>query len=381
MVLASIIKESIDENRKMLDFDHLVPADTKVNASILSRVFSNTTGTYKFYWFLSLLELVCKHNQSRFSDHEVVAQMVAKAWYPRVYFRLSFGFQEKLASVIDSLHERADDREVAKHSATMADHLLESDCLTTQMCRTLTRHVPTRFLNPWLHTDNDSEIKRLSRSFHNNCLYAIVRDRNGWSYEINPLWLDYLKKHYSVLSDFTHWHLLRFLQQRNPNVPNIADKLVATDQRPSMTEQRKFWSFVMQKQHGVESLYSGAILQEMRRCDLDHFLPWSFVAHNQLWNLVPVETSINCRKSDRLPDLALLPKMAEIQRKAVHTFVQFGGKGKLLEDFCDLGIDTRTLLSLNDQEFFNLFSDTFAPMRQIALNMGFEEWKPKDFKE
>lgn len=365
----------------MLDFDHLVPTDTKVDASILSRVFSNTTGTYKFYWFLSLLELVCKHNQSRFSDHEVVAQMVAKAWYPRVYFRLSFGFQEKLASVIDSLHERADEREFAKHSATMADHLLESDCLTTQMCRALTRHVPTRFLNPWLHTDNDSEIKRLSRSFHNNCLYAIVRDRNGWSYEVNPLWLDYLKKHYSVLSDFTHWHLLRFLQQRNPNVPNIADKLVATDQRPSMTEQRKFWSFVMQKQHGVESLYTGTILQEMRRCDLDHFLPWSFVAHNQLWNLVPVEKSINSSKNDRLPNLCLLPKMAKIQRKAIHTFVEFGGKEKCLEDFCDLGIDTRTLLSLNDQEFFNLFSDTFVPMRQIAHNMGFEEWKPKDFRE
>lgn len=381
MRLASIIEESIDENRKMLDFDHLVPTDTKVDASILSRVFSNTTGTYKFYWFLSLLELVCKHNQSRFSDHEVVAQMVAKAWYPRVYFRLSFGFQEKLASVIDSLHERADEREFAKHSATMADHLLESDCLTTQMCRALTRHVPTRFLNPWLHTDNDSEIKRLSRSFHNNCLYAIVRDRNGWSYEVNPLWLDYLKKHYSVLSDFTHWHLLRFLQQRNPNVPNIADKLVATDQRPSMTEQRKFWSFVMQKQHGVESLYTGTILQEMRRCDLDHFLPWSFVAHNQLWNLVPVEKSINSSKNDRLPNLCLLPKMAKIQRKAIHTFVEFGGKEKCFEDFCDLGIDTRTLLSLNDQEFFNLFSDTFVPMRQIAHNMGFEEWKPKDFRE
>lgn len=171
----------------MLDSNYFLPVDTKVNVRILSSVFSSTTGTYKFYWFLSLLELVCKHNHLRFSDREIVAQMVAKAWYPRVYFRLSFGFQEKLASVVDDLSVQGIDSQVDRHPGAIADFLLESGSLTPVMCRALSRHVPTRFLNPWLHSNNDSEIKRLSRSLHNQCLYAIFRDQRGWVYEINPL--------------------------------------------------------------------------------------------------------------------------------------------------------------------------------------------------
>lgn len=360
----------------MLDISQVLPQDAKVDVRTLSRVFSSTTGTYKFYWFLSLLDLVCLRNMTRFTDREIVSTMVAKAWYPRVYFRLSFGFQEKLATTIDEIHRQDRDNQISKHPETIANYLLESESLTPEMCRAITRYVPSRFLNPWLKTDSDARVASLSRTFTNQCLYAIFKDRNGWNYEINPYWLDYLKGHYRVLSDFAYWHLLRFLQQRNPNVPNIADKLIATDQRPSMNEQRKFWTFVMDKQRGVESLYTGQILHEMRRCDLDHFIPWSFVAHNQLWNLIPVEKSINCSKSDRLPDLVLLPKMAAIQYQAIHTYVDYGGKTKALEDFCDLGIDTATLLSLNDKEFLNLYTDTFVPMRQLAINMGFETWHP-----
>ena len=362
----------------MFDSDYVLPvADTEIDVRTLSTVFNNTTGTYKFYWFLSLLDLVCEHNLSRFSDREIVAQMVANAWYPRVYFRLSFGFQETLASVIDELYGLGIKKQIDKHSGAIANFLLESEYLTPQMCKSLTRHVPTRFLNPWFHNKSDLEIRVLSQSC-DQCLYAILKNRSGWIYEVNPRWLGYLRKHYKVLSDFTKWHLLRFLQQRNPNVPNIADKLIAIDLRPSMTDQRQFWSFVMQKQQGVESLYTGEILFEMKDCDLDHFLPWSFVAHNQLWNLIPVEKNINRSKNDRLPELRLLPKMAVIQRQAIHTYVDFGGKVKALEDFCDLGIDTQTLLSLNDQEFLNLYNNTFVPMRQIAVNMGFETWHQKN---
>lgn len=363
----------------MLDVSHVLPQDTKVDVRTLSRVFSRTTGTYKFYWFLSLLELVCLRNMTRFTDREIVSTMVAKAWYPRVYFRLSFGFQEKLATIIDEIHKRDRDNQISKRPDAIANYLLESESLTPKMCHAITRYVPSRFLNPWLKTDSDSRATSLSRTFTNQCLYAVFKSRSGWNYEVNPLWFEYLKDHYRVLSDFTYWHLLRFLQQRNPNVPNIADKLIATDERQSMNEQRKFWTFVMGKQRGVESIYTGEILHEMRGCDLDHFIPWSFVAHNQLWNLIPVEKSINCSKSDRLPDLVLLPKMAKIQHQAIHTYINYGGKTKALEDFCDLGIDTGTLLSLNEHEFLNLYNNTFVPMRQLAINMGFETWHPDNF--
>jgi hypothetical protein len=34
---------------------------------------------------------------------------------------------------------------------------------------------------------------------------------------------------------------------------------------------------------------------------LDHYVPWSFVVHDQLWNLIPTTKSVNSKKSDLLP--------------------------------------------------------------------------------
>lgn len=83
----------------------------------------------------------------------MVAQMVAKAWYPRVYFRLSFGFQEKLATIIDKIHALDTDNCISKSPEIIINFLLASEIFTSEMCKPLTRYVPTRFSNPWLKTN------------------------------------------------------------------------------------------------------------------------------------------------------------------------------------------------------------------------------------
>ena len=35
--------------------------------------------------------------------------------------------------------------------------------------------------------------------------------------------------------------------------------------------------------------------------DVDHFIPWSFVMNDELWNLMPMDSSLNSAKSNRLP--------------------------------------------------------------------------------
>lgn len=360
----------------LIDTPCELPRDTENNIDTLSGIFNRTTGTYKFYWFLSILDLVCLRKMTQFTDRQIIPLMIAKAWYPRVYFRLSFGFQEKLSAIIDELHQIDQGNKIGKNPQIISDFLFDSNHLTQEMYRKLTRYVPTCFLSPWFSSATDTQIIELSQTFNKQCLYAIYKDGKGWRYEINPKWVAYLNRHYQELKGFAYWHLLQFLQKRNLNVPNIVSKLIATDKRPSMSNQRYFWKSVMALKGDVKSLYTGAPLYETSDWDLDHFMPWSFVTHNQLWNLIPVEESINSSKNDRLPDLSLVPKMAAIQYDAIHTFINHGGKEKALEDFCDLGIDTRTLLALSNTEFENLYTDTYAPMRQLALNMGFETWQP-----
>lgn len=35
--------------------------------------------------------------------------------------------------------------------------------------------------------------------------------------------------------------------------------------------------------------------------DVDHFIPWSFVMNDELWNLMPMDSSLNSAKNNRLP--------------------------------------------------------------------------------
>ena len=67
-----------------------LPQSDILSTRHLNRVFDDTTATYKFYWLLGLLEYIAK-GKSRISIKEMIVSMVANAWYPVAFFRLSFG--------------------------------------------------------------------------------------------------------------------------------------------------------------------------------------------------------------------------------------------------------------------------------------------------
>jgi len=50
---------------------------------------------------------------------------------------------------------------------------------------------------------------------------------------------------------------------------------------------------------GLKGLSSRIIVKDI---SIDHFVPWSYVAHDEMWNLNPTTKSINSFKSNKLPD-------------------------------------------------------------------------------
>ena len=165
------------------------------------------------------------------------------------------------------------------------------------------------------------------------------------------------------------------MQVRNPNVPNIPNKLIKKEERCSLSAQRKFWNTAINGGLEVRCLYTNKLLVE-REYDLDHFIPWSFVSHDLLWNLMPADSSINSSKSNKLPDLSLyLPKLAEAHQAALQINLEKGKQDKLLEDYLSLGYNPQEIVQMDREHLLDCFSQTFTPMNQIALNMGFESWK------
>ena len=352
-----------------------IPQSDFLSTKNLSRVFNNTTATYKFYWFQSLLQMHNEEGIYRMNVWDLVIRMVANAWFPIHYFHLSFGSMDSLHKIvtelqwITSLPMDARKEEVVECLTASLDEKKVKDQLAT-----LIRNVPYRFLSPWINYTSDADVIARSHAYENGCLYSIQKTKDEFYITINPVWNKYLQDYYGILTDFINWNLTLFLQQRNPNIPNIPNKLTRPMERTSLSKQRRFWDDVIRIGGHVHCIYTG---QEIHIGDyaVDHFLPWSFVAHDQLWNLIPADNSINSSKSDKLPPLdRFLKKLAEEHREAIKVYLGAGKKESALEDFASLGYTPRDLLQLNRERFLAAYQQTFTPLFQIAQNMGYEVW-------
>jgi len=349
-----------------------LPPDKHIDTRVLSQIYNNTTATYKFYWFVSWLDIFVKTGKRQISFWEIIVGMIAEAWYPIHYFRLSFGKSDSLYEQIIALQTELNIPIDANKNdiKTQIINNIENPRIKS-LLRVFTLNVPYRFLSPWISYTTDSDVINLSQSFSNNCIYAI----RGDSIEINPNWEQYLNDNYLILHNFTFWNLTTFLQKRNPNVPDVPSKLVKPIQRDSLSKQRRFWDTFIELNGSMKCIYTGKELYK-KEYDLDHFVPWSFVSHNLLWNLLPADSSINSSKSNNLPPLATyLKPFAAMHQKAIQTIYPKSPNNKLLEDYLTVHNSLSELVLLSENDFFNVFQKTFSPLVQIAENMGFRYWQ------
>lgn len=353
-----------------------IPQSHILTTKYLNRVFDKTVATYKYYWFLGILDLCVKHGKTRMNVWEIMITMVVNAWYPVIYFRLSFGKSESLYEAIWALQKEYNipvNISIRDLSDLLHELIQKTD--VRKRLNFLQMNVPFRFLRPWIDTSDDRQTVVRSQSFENGCLYKLEKQDGTLWVDMNSAWLDYLRENYDILSAFAYWGLSGFLQTRNPNVPAIPTKLVKREERNSLSAQHKFWNTAIKHGMEVRCPYTGNLLEE-RTYDLDHFIPWSFVSHDQLWNLMPTDPSINSSKSNKLPDLNLyLPKLATAHQAALRINLKMGRQEKLLEDYLSLGHTPQEIVSMDKEHLFDCFFQTFTPMHQIALNMGFETWK------
>lgn len=349
-----------------------LPQNNKLPIHAIAGIFSNTTATYKFYWFVAMMDCVVKERKTRISFWEIIAGMVAESWYPIHYFKLSFG---KSDSLFDKSLEIQKELQISIEADKdkIKKQLLDNLNDTKKYLRVFTINVPYRFLSPWIKYTCDDDVVTKSQRFENDCLYAIYGDK----IVINDNWVEYLAEHYAILRDFAFWNLTLFLQKRNPNVPDVPSKLIKPIQRDSLTRQHKFWDTYITTVGSIRCIYTGKTLFP-KQYDLDHFVPWSFVSHNLLWNLIPADSSVNSSKSNNLPSLEVyLEPYAKLHWEALKTLYPMKPNNKLFEDYLMVYDSIPELIQLSQVGFYEVFRKTFAPMVQIAENMGFAQWHGK----
>ena len=137
-----------------------IPQSHILTTRHLNRVFDKTVATYKYYWFLGILDLYVKQGKTRMNVWEIMISMVANAWYPVNYFRLSFGKSESLYDAILALQrENNIPINIGMKDLTILLQKLTKRSDIRKQLNFLQMNVPFRFLRPWIDTSDDHEVR------------------------------------------------------------------------------------------------------------------------------------------------------------------------------------------------------------------------------
>lgn len=374
--------EFIREKEILVNTD--VPYSRDVDYLTFSRVLNHdkVVASYKMYWLLAILDEVISGNKE-ITFKKLISRIVASAWYPISAFKLSFGVWDNLAKVVDYIHSEfkmktnCDKRELMDFIYNCDDKELK------KMIKSLTFNVPYRFLSPFFpeKLKGKGNVNKLIAELSvedKGCIYEICKGFDDeWCIKIRDPWYEYLKNNYKIIQGWTYYKLVCFLQKRNPNVPGIAMKLEAPVDR-DLREQTKIWKAIIQVKN-IEDLYTELPFnkdncKQYGVLSMDHFIPWSFVLHDQIWNLVPTFKNINSKKSDNLLSYdKYIEGLAKLQYEAFSFVVENKRKNEIEEYRTLLRVpDVATFKNNSDfEEFFKRYRDSTCPVYNIAVNQGF----------
>ncbi len=202
-------------------------------------------------------------------------------------------------------------------------------------------------------------------------------NQNATAIIIHPEWVSYIQNNYRIIRGWISWEWLRYMQRNNPNTPALANKLFPPRERESLQSQTSYWETVIKNCSSFHCIYSGQKLT-LDDISLDHYLPWSFVAHNQLWNLIPIPKSVNSSKSDKIPDNIYFDKLIEAQHLGLTVFHNNSSEKRwntYTESFIiDLGFSDKS--KLLDLEMLKMqYELKIKPLITLAVSQGFEnDW-------
>jgi hypothetical protein len=299
----------------------------------------------------------------RIPKKRIFAGMVAHAWYTVQYFQIKFGPHDLLHGAIKSIQKHYGEHTLPidatkEEIITLLMHSESKEIIS--LLSHFNSNVPHKFLSPWLGSGSAASIYLMSQNNYALPPYALYKDE----ILVQPNWFDYFNNNQGILKAFTFWNLAKFLQVRNPNVPDIIDKLERPILRKSLNAHKlNYWDIYLKESPEENCIYSGNKLQ-IGAYAVEHFIPHQFVAHDLMWNLIPADPVFNSVKGSKLPPLEVyFDKFFCMQKKAVNFFREKDSTNSFLVDYLMVFPD----LNFEKQSFLEIVQ----PLWSIARNNGF----------
>ena len=364
--------------------DFTLPESDGLKIEYFGHLFDNTSECYKMFWFGVIVEKILT-GQTSASYEEIIDEMIADAWYMVAEYHLNLGPRDNLEFAVNRLVEISGFR-ASEDKTVLLEYIREcNDPEVIRYKKILTENVPYRLQAPFMNLKtSDWNVGKRQLIERINEYYQLIYkfdELNGLNTRIHfdEEWSRYIVKNQVIIKGWLKYNLVEYLQRRNPNVPGVIDKLYPPQER-KLEDIQKYWKLIIAVKPIMEIYGDGELTEN--DLSIDHFVPWSYVANDEIWNLHPTTKSINSAKSNNLPKwdmyfnklsgLEYVSYQLMWQNEEIHNEFEKVKKKHLNSQMVEGRLYAP---NLSQEEFSARLSEIVLPVYQSARSAGFREWE------
>ena len=362
-----------------------------------SRMMQSPSYCYKFYWLEAIVKLISQNKEAA-SYNEIIDEMIANAWYSVLEFHVHLSglwadgeIRDNLEKAVLKLHRlsglpaNASDVEI-KNQIQKFEKELHSEKIF------LTQNVPYKALSGFANRGEEridlNSSAGVMMSYYNRLsalspLPYTFGEQKGLDREIrfHELWIQMIQDYTVPILGWIQYEKVRWLQTVNPEVPGLVYKLAPMDEKMrKLSHVRKLWDGILDITQIMDVFREKPVKKE--DYEVDHFIPWSFVMNDELWNLMPMDSSLNGIKSNRLPRWDVFFRKFAANQYIMYGLVQEKPEIRKLYERCyrdnlhSIWASQELYRKGNSrEEFYGILERNMRPVYDSARRQGYEVWE------
>lgn len=352
---------------------------------------------YKFYWLEAIVTLISEGvKETTFND--IIDEMICSAWYSVREFHIHLSGLGPNGEVRDGL-----ERAVLKLSelsglpsnaskVEIQNAIRQHNTELRQAKKQLTNMVPYRAMAGFFSTagltsvpwDSVPKMRETisSFSYEVTALPYTLGANSKLAKEVvfHPDWVRMIQDYTVSILGWIQNEKVKWLQNNNPEVPGLVYKLLPMDEKMrKLGKVRNLWEGVLEI-CPVSDVFTGDRIMP-GGYDIDHFIPWSFVMNDELWNLMPMDSSLNSSKSNRLPQWDPFFRKFAGNQYILYQLIQEKSEIHKLYEACwrdnlhSIWAGQELYRPGNSkEEFDNILAKNMRPVYDSAVRQGYEIW-------
>jgi 5-methylcytosine-specific restriction endonuclease McrA len=267
--------------------EHLSESDIWASFNYIFSSKSTNRTSYKYGFMKSLLENVFNVDHANFLNYEKIFSK-----FTEIYWALTQKYKLKQGdNGIKNLLKKT------SVEIIFDDYVLKYPLIKDVLFENIKEEIQVLMIN---------EVIKKCKKF---VIGAIYGDSHGEFYSFNllknelmfnPYVLEFMKKYKNILLKLNHYEWAQYLEKINrDNSNHILNKLNLATKRINLSNYR---DVLLEIGNTPKCFYCGKSINPYitSNTEVDHFIPWSFVRDDKIWNLVLSCRKCNNSKRDKL---------------------------------------------------------------------------------